>query len=305
MEENTIFQAVQYLCRPATSLSTTLFVAFEEWAQAACSYAAQKSFVTTIEALVERHSFFQMELFSSPHLYFIPMDSFGKKEREKLTILQQQTKDTLLLFPKTADKKYTDGFVSFIFPKCKPWELATMAQGVVRFLLAERQMPVVEKAVLLLAEGLLQQPGSFASEMEKYRCFSYETHVTDMEIEALLCGDKPVSLWKLFDAFVARDKKTLFQQIDLLEDTKEVHPLQLIRFFRSQWEKMLLLSESNEPLSFASQRQKRELFRKKTLEEKRYVLEHLLLYDKAFREGEVPEDGAFVPLFMKLLNGPV
>lgn len=309
MEEITLLHFLSRLLKNPMAQRTNICVGFEEWAQAAVFYALQSVSPSriTLESLEKKTS--QLSLFSEKAgTFLLSRETLGKKEVDLLKKIEKNGSDSFVLFVPSIDKKWKEELSSFSFhylQKMKPWELPTHAQKVIGLFFEEERLPAKEKAAVLLGDILLQKPLLFASEMEKYRCFSRDESFSEEQLYALFCHDRPVSLWKLFDAFLARDQKSMLDQLMQIEESKEMHPLQIIRSFRSQWEKLLLASESGEVPSFATQRQKLDSCRKRTFQEKRFILKQLLLYDKKLREGEADDQSSLLSLFVSFFHGCV
>ena len=302
MEEKPLLHVIQQFSEKSFTQQKTICVGFEAWVEAACLYVmSSKSFKkSTLEALHKKKA--ELDFFRERDSFcVISLDALGKKEVDIL----KRIEEPLCLFARTIDKKNKEELsqYTFIHPqKIKPWEVPTLALNVVRYFFEREKLALNDQAQRVLSEILVQKPSFFASEMEKYRCFSHSPHISENGLEELFCHEKSSSLWKLFDAFVVGDKKNTFSYLRALEEEDDVHPLQLLRFFRSQWEKLLLISESDEVPAYASQKQKLESFRRKSFHEKRYVLEQFLLYDKKLREGEVEETRSLIPLFISLMD---
>jgi len=309
MEEISLLHVLSQLLKNPAAERLHIAIGFEEWAQTAVWYALQSVSPSriTLASLEKKQS--QLSLFpEKTGTYVLVLEAVGKKEGELLKKIEKTGTDSLFLFVSSLDKRWKEELRSFSFlllQKMKPWELPVHAQKVVRLFLEEQGLPLREKAVSLLGDILLQKPSLFSSEMEKYSCFSKDASFSEEQLSSLFCHDRPASLWKLFDAFLARDEKTMLDLLTQIEESGEMHPLQLLRAFRSQWEKLLLASERGEVSSFASQRQKMESCRKRPFQEKRFVLEQLLLYDKKLREGERDEQESLFPLFLSLFHGRV
>lgn len=252
---------------------------------------------TTFEQLKQQQDapMFSCFIAKKQKLSFVETEQFGEKEWRVYQHLQKEA--PLLWLASQSGLSTTNSCL--LFPKLKPWERLDQAKEVLYFVLKEKAIPLSHKALGMLAQKVVAQPAFLATDIQKYCMYVSSGPLCDEDIEMLIDNEASSSLWTLFDAFVAKNKKIFFEQLSLIE-REESHPLQIIRFFQTQWEKLLLATEQNTAAKFKSQEKQQSFIRLLSMKERIHIVQQLLRYDIALRDGGISDAVSLVPFFAAL-----
>lgn len=227
----------------------------------------------------------------------VETETFGKEEDKLFRSLAYSKPACLLWF---TDKLTESCPYAVVLSKCKPWEKEAQARQAVEALAKQMNISVTPLVVKLLSEKA--QARTLSSELEKYALYSSSGAVEEHALEGLFGQETPCTLWSLFDALLFRKKKEFFEGLSALEEQGETHPLPMVRFFRSQLERCIQVSESSAPLSFKSQEKQREAWQSFSFDAKRHLLQNLALLDESLRDGTVDGESSLMPFFVQLWN---
>lgn len=139
----------------------------------------------------------------------------------------------------------------FVIPSIKPWDkVPLVTQWIVAFV-KKRSRTILQEVAHLLAQRFHNDYHALRSEIEKLITGCTDSScITAQDLESLGLIDSSSSIFSLFDAFLKRDLSAV---ASLLISTSEVYDIGLLRFFKSQFEKLLTLSESDGEVKTKSQ----------------------------------------------------
>lgn len=312
MTEQTIHSVLKNLFQ-SQKIDTLLLVGLEEWSQMLLLYGLKEHIKKSneggfaeirfekrsIESLNESFLTPTFDLFSSKTLTYQVLETktFGEKEKKVFEAFSSSSSPACIWCTETLSEPVV-GAVHF--SKWKPWEKEGVAKEAIALLLDRHKVPTLPPVLQFLSHIALSSPAFFPSNFEKYLHYAVEGSLGESEIEDLIGSSSTPTMWGLLESFLLRKKQAFFEELTSIEEDDKIHPLPLIRFFRTQIEKYILASEKGGTLPFKNQEKQKESLEKLSRESKRILLYELVMLDKKLKDGSFDEQSSLFPFFLSL-----
>jgi DNA polymerase III delta subunit len=121
----------------------------------------------------------------------------------------------------------------------KPWEKARVVELWIEELLKKRKKSMQKEAITALARELQQTPFLLQEELEKLFLYAHEKKmITLNDVEALCFFEAKPLIWHISDAILQKNHTLSLQYLQAIQES-DIHPLQLLRYLRSQFHEAL------------------------------------------------------------------
>ena len=301
MSEYTILSALKNVVYNK-KVEKLICITNEEWVRSLLLFGVQEYMKklygdVTLKKISSRYTF---DLFPprTPQCFVVEEERCGKNEQIFLNNACLIPPSLLLFFGESGEEPPKHAYEWVTISKVKPWERIHHIKEAIRFLLSEMNIPLSDEILEMLAQKTVSHPGSFAQEMERYRAFSFRGTFAREELCAHFAIEEKTSLFDLFDAWLERNAALFFARLSMIEEEGELTPFQIVRFFRSQLEPLLLAEQGTTPLKYKSQERKVERLKALSFLDKCALLRRLIELDIGLRDGSYDERSSPISLFI-------
>jgi DNA polymerase III delta subunit len=247
-------------------------------------------------------------LFQQKKLYFVEdVTSLKEKRLEELLHALKNMRDGcyfLAVEKGSANKQLLEiaeinGAV-FGIPPIKPWEKAPFVAQWITAFVRKRSKSISQKASAILAQSFQNDLYGLATELEKLLTGCEDCScITEKDLEDLGVIDAQPTLFALFDAFLKRDPAGI---ASCLTFEQEAYDIGLLRFFKSQLEKLVALAESSGEAKTKSQERQVSQIRTIGLMPVTSWINEIKMYEVDIRSGrrEINEE-TLLAFFLSLI----
>jgi DNA polymerase III delta subunit len=187
----------------------------------------------------------------------------------------------------------------FVIPPIKPWEKVPFVTQWITAFVKKRSRSISPKAAALLAQGFQNDQHALVMELEKLIIGCEDSScITEEDLNTLGVIDAQPTLFALFDAFLKKDAAEI---ASCFASQQEVYDIGLLRFFKSQLEKLISLAESEGEAKTKSQERQLSQVRAIGLGEIVSWINEIKMYEVDVRSGrrEMNEE-ALLAFFLSL-----
>ena len=189
----------------------------------------------------------------------------------------------------------------FSIPPIKPWEKTPFVMQWIAAFVKKRSRTISPQATALLAQGFQNDHHALTTELEKLITGCEDSCcITEKDLQTLGVIESQPSLFALFDAFLKKDAAVL---ASCLASVQESYDIGLLRFFKSQLEKLIALAESSGEAKTKSQDRQLTLVRAIGLATVISWVNEIKMYEVDIRSGrrDINEE-TLLALFLSLIS---
>lgn len=131
-------------------------------------------------------------------------------------------------------------------PGPKPWDRPKRLASFLVYYFGQKQKKIERDALLLLSESLLSADEAIISECEKLLLYVGDVpQITKNDVLAICTLKATGTLFNLWNAMTDGNEVELLSKLDMVIDD-DTHPMQIVRFLRTQWGGFLRFAEDPE-----------------------------------------------------------
>jgi DNA polymerase III delta subunit len=227
----------------------------------------------------------ERSLFETKKLWIIDKTSLlkGKKPAELMEIVEQSDDYFLFIDADTIPKAIVSASQAIVLPPIKPWDRPPLILSWIRSYCKKEGKEISKEAAQLLALSLSESRQMLVQEIEKISLYCLEREeISVKDVEAIATIDVHSTVWQLLDSLLQKDRKGLLHAVEHLDDMQDIA---LIRFIKSQLQKLVIASLGTAPMPSKTQEKRRDLVRRRGVDQIISLVNRLEMEDLAIRSG--------------------
>ena len=241
--------------------------------------------ISAADLLSNSQLLLERSLFNTKKLWIVDKTSVlkGKKPAELMKIIEQSDDDFLFVDADTIPKAVTSVSEGIVLPSIKPWDRPPLILSWIQAYCKKQGKKISKEAAQLLALSLSESRQMLVQEIEKISLYCLEKDEISVEdVEAIATIDIHSTVWQLLDSLLQKDRKGLLHAAEHLDDMQDIA---LIRFIKSQLQKLVIASLGAAPMPSKTQEKRRNLVRRHGVDKVITLINRLEMEDLAIRSG--------------------
>jgi len=241
--------------------------------------------ISALELFSNSQLLLERSLFNTKKLWIVDKVSAlkGKKPAELMKIVEQTDDYFLFVDADTIPKAVVELSQTIILPAIKPWDRSPLILSWIQAYCKKQGKKISKEAAHLLSLSLSESRQMLVQEIEKISLYCLEKDEISLEdVEAIATIDIHSTVWQLLDSLLQKDRKGLVHAVGHLDDMQDIA---LIRFVKSQLQKLVIASLGTAPMPSKTQEKRRNLVRRHGVDKVITLVNRLEMEDLAIRSG--------------------